>query len=135
METVFRNAIRLSKDPAIALRARQKDVMSFGMYGYALLCEGIDFAARDSRILGTVADVAFSRDDETALYTLEPLLSRNPADKVYRFALEFAFAAYQTLSRDVYSRSFGFSCLRAACAAPHAFVRWTGKSPADFRGG
>jgi AraC-like DNA-binding protein len=128
VETVFRNAFRLSKDPAIALRAGQRmHVISFGLYGYALLssptrADGIDFAAKYSRILGTVADVAFSRDDETALYTLEPLLSRNPIDDIYRFALEFAFAAYQTMNRDVYGRSFNFSRLRVAYPTP-AHVR------------
>jgi hypothetical protein len=38
METVFRNAIRLSKDPAIAFRAGQRmHIMAYGMYGYAVL--------------------------------------------------------------------------------------------------
>jgi AraC-like DNA-binding protein len=124
MEVVFRNAVRLSKDPAVAFRAgRRMRITAYGMYGYAVLssptrAEGIGFAAKYSRLLGTVADVVFSRDEDTATYTLAPLLSRNPADDVYRFALEFAFATLQTVSRDLYGRSFKFSRLRAAYPAP-----------------
>lgn len=129
VETVFRNALQLSQDPAVAFRAGQRmHIMAYGIYGYALLssptrADGIDFAAKYSRILGTVADMAFSRDEDSATYTLKPLLSRSPVDDVYRFAMEFTFAAYQTLSRDVYGGSFKFSCLRATYAAPaHARI-------------
>ncbi len=124
IETVFRNAIELSKDPAIAFRAGQRmHVRAYGMYGYAFLssptrAEGIGFAAKYSRILGTVADLSFARDDDTAMLALEPLLSRNPLDEVYRFAIEFAFSAYQTLSQDLYGRSFRFSCLRMVYPSP-----------------
>lgn len=129
VEIAFRNTIALSRDPAVALRAGQRmHVMAFGMYGYALLsspsrAEGIDFVAKYSRILGTIADVAFARDDDTATLTLEPLLPCNPADDVYRFALEFTFAAHQTMSRDIYGQSFGFSRLSAAYSEPaHAGI-------------
>lgn len=124
VQTVFRNAIQLSKDPAIAFRAGQRmHVMAYGMYGYALLsspsrAEGIDFTTKYSRILGTVADVVFSRDEDTATYTLEPLLSRNQNDDIYRFAIEFAFAALLTLCRDVHGGSFGIQRLRVAYPAP-----------------
>ncbi|HEX7920050.1 MAG TPA: AraC family transcriptional regulator [Bradyrhizobium sp.] len=122
--TVFRNAMRLSRDPAIAFRAGERmHVMAYGMYGYAMLSsptrtEVIDFAAKYGRILGTVADIDFTRKGDTVSCLLEPLLSRDPADDVYRFALEFAFATYQTLSRDVYGSSFRFSKLSAAYARP-----------------
>ncbi|WP_246669398.1 MULTISPECIES: AraC family transcriptional regulator [unclassified Bradyrhizobium] len=129
VETVFRNASRLSRDPAIAFRAGQRmHIMGYGMYGYALLssptrAEGIDFAAKYSRILGTVADATFSRDEDTATYVVEPIVSRNPVDDVYRFALEFAFATYQTLSRELYGTAFKFAAVRATYAAPpHARV-------------
>jgi AraC-like DNA-binding protein len=129
VETVFRNASRLSKDPAIAFRAGQRmHITAYGMYGYALLssptrAEGIGFAAKYGRILGTVADATFSRDEDTATYVLEPILSRNPLDGVYRSALEFAFATYQTLSRELYGTSFKFSCVRATYAPPsHAKI-------------
>jgi AraC-like DNA-binding protein len=124
VETVFRNATRLSNDPAIAFRAGQRmHVIAYGMYGYALLSsptreEGIEFAIKYSRHLGMVADVAFSRDDDTATYTLAALLSRNSARDVHRFALEFAFATCLTFSTDVYGPSFRFSCLRATYPQP-----------------
>lgn len=124
METAFRNAMRLSKDPAIAFRAgQQMHVMAYGMYGYALLSspsavQGIDLATKYSRAFGAIADVAFSRDEDNATYMLEPLFSRNMKDEVYRFAVEFAFAAWQTLSKDVYGNAFGFSQIRVAYPAP-----------------
>ena len=124
VETVLRNAVKLSKDPTIAFRAGERmHVMAYGMYGYALLssptrADGIGFVAKYGRILGTVADIAFARNGDTATYTLEPLLSRNPADDIYRFALEFAFATYQTMNRDVYGAGFKFSSLQAAYEAP-----------------
>ena len=52
IEIVVRNALRLSDDPAVALRAGQRmHVTTYGMYGYALLssathAEARDFAAR-----------------------------------------------------------------------------------------
>ena len=124
VETVFRNATKLSNDPGIAFRAGQRmHVIAYGMYGYALLSsptreEGIEFAIKYSRHLGMVADVAFSRDDDTATYTLAGLLSRNSPKAVYRFALEFAFATCLTFSTDVYGASFRFSALRATYPAP-----------------
>ena len=124
VEIVFRNALRLSDDTGIAFRSGQKmHVMSYGMYGYALLsspsrAHGIDFLAKYSRLLGTVADTDFLRDSDRASYRFEPLLSYNPSDAIYRFALEFAFSAFQTLSRDILGPSFTFSALRAAYPAP-----------------
>lgn len=124
VETVFRNAIQLSKDPAIAFRAGQKiHIMAYGLYGYALLssptrAEGIDFTTKYSRVLGAIADAVFSRDEDTAIFTLEPLLSRNHNDDIYRFAMEFTFAALLTLCRDVYGRSFGVLRVHSAYPAP-----------------
>ncbi|MBS0527963.1 MAG: AraC family transcriptional regulator [Proteobacteria bacterium] len=123
VETVFRNAARLTKDPTIALRAgRRMHVFSYGMYGYALLSsrtrvEGIELAIKYGRHLGMIADVAFSRDDDTATYTLDALLARHSARDVSRFALEFAFATCLTFNTDVYGPSFKFSCLRMTCPA------------------
>ena len=124
VEIVFRNALRLSKDPAIALRAGQRmHVMTYGMSGYALMssstpAEAIRFATKYGRDLGMVADIFFARDGDVATFVLGPLLSRNPADDLYRFVLEFAFATCQTLCKAVYGRAFEFSRLRAAYPPP-----------------
>lgn len=121
---VFSNAIELSKDPGIALRAGQRmHVFAYGMYGYALLssptrAKGIDFTAKYGRALGMAAEVAFARDEDTATYAFKAVVSRNPLDPVYRFALEFALASCQTISRDVYGHFFKFSSLSVAYPAP-----------------
>ncbi len=121
---VFRNAIALSKEPGIAFRAGLRmHVIAYGMYGYALLgspsrSAGIEFAVKYGRDVGMVADVTYLRDDDSAIYRLDSLLSFNPAADVYRFSLEFAFATAQTLNTEIYGRSFRFSCIRAAYAQP-----------------
>jgi AraC-like DNA-binding protein len=124
MEAVIRNALHLSKDPAIALRCGQRmHVNAFGMYGYAMLsspsyAHGIDIVVRYSRLIGSVVDIGFSRDADVATCTYDLLLSRNPADDVYRFAIEFTCAAQLTLSRDLYGDAFGFLRLNFMHAAP-----------------
>lgn len=124
VEKVFRNAIQLSNDSDIAFRAGQRmHVNAYGMYGYALLssptrAEGIDFTAKYGRALGMVAEVIFARDEDTATYTFESVLSSDPSDDLYRFILEFVLATCQTICRDVYGQSFRFSNLRIMHPAP-----------------
>jgi len=129
VEAVFRNAIRLSKDPTIALRAGERmNAAAYGIYGYALLssptrADCIDFVTKYGRSIGALADVELLRQGNTATCIFEPLLSRNPMDDIYRFALEFAFATYQTISRDLYGASFRFSGLRVTYPPPsHAGI-------------
>ena len=56
MLAVFRNALRLTPDPALALLAGQRmHVTAYGMYGYALLsspthADSVDFAVRHHRV-------------------------------------------------------------------------------------
>lgn len=124
MLTVFRNAMRLSSDPALALRAGQRmHVTAYGMYGYALLSSPTHSAAADLalkyyRVIGPVADVAFFQEDNTAIWVHEPILSQDPAEDLYRFAIEFQFASHVTLYKDLYGPSFRFSGVRVTYAAP-----------------
>ena len=124
MLTVFRNALRLSSDPALALRAGQRmHVTAYGMYGYALLSSpthaaAVDFAIKYHRVMGPVADISFSQEEGAASLTYEPVLSLDPTEDLYRFAMEFQFSSHRTLNKDLYGSSFEFSGVRAAYAAP-----------------
>jgi len=130
VEKVFRNAIQLSHGSDIAFRAGQRmHVNAYGMYGYALLssptrAEGIDFTAKYGRALGMVAEVVFSRDDETATYTFKSVLYRDPSDDLYRFALEFALATCLTMCRDIYGQSFKFTNLHIVYPTPRNAKRY-----------
>ncbi len=57
--------------------------------------------------LGPVAGaVAYERDGDVANYTFEVMLSTDPEDALYRFALEFALAAHLRLGRDLLGPDF-----------------------------
>ncbi len=124
VQTVFRNALRLSPAPALAFRAgRRMHVTSYGMYGYALLSSpnhaaSIDIAVRHHRVMAPVAELGFSREGDTAVFSYEPVLVTDPTDDLYRFAMEFQFASHLTLNADLYGASFRFSEVRAVHAAP-----------------
>ena len=141
MLAVFRNALALTPDPAAALLAGQRmHVTAYGMYGYALLSspthtDSVDFAVKHHRVMGPVADMAFSLEDNAVVYTYRPLLVPDPADPLYRFVTEFQFSSQLTLTTDLYGASFGFSQMRFAYPAPpHAAAyRKLFKCPVLFR--
>ncbi len=128
--TVFRNAARLATGPTTAFRAGTRmHLTAYGMYGYGLLSspthpDQVEFTLKYNRSMGPVAGpVAFSLQDGMAVYTYEVLLTPDPHDDLYRFALEFAYSAQLTMSRDLYGQGFGFAALHASCDAPaHAGV-------------
>ena len=137
---VFRNALRLSSDPALALRAGQRmRVTSYGLYGYALLSSpshaaSIDLGLKYHRVMGPVADVRFLEADGKAVFEYDPLLSTDPGDELYRALMEFHMASHVTLSRDLYGDQFRLSGLRAAYPAPAHARRYDAifKCPVHF---
>lgn len=124
MVTVFRNALRLSPDPAFALHAGQAmRVTSYGMYGYALMSSAShaaaqDFAVKYHRVMGPVAYMGLSFDGPNVVFTYDPILARDPRDALYRACVEFVFASHLTLNRDQYGPSFKFARVRVVYPAP-----------------
>jgi len=122
--TVFRNALRLCTRPALAVRAGARmHVTAYGMYGYALLssrlcAEVLDFSSRYRRVIGPLADLFYDRQQAPGVCRFEPLLSSDPGDPLYRFALEFTCAAHLTITRDLFGSAFGCEALRVAYPAP-----------------
>ena len=112
IETVLRNAARLSQDPAFALRAgRRMHITAYGMYGYAVLssptaAESVAFGLKYHRVAGPVVDMAFSSDGETGVYTYEPLLWPDPTQELYRLAVEFMLASHLTVFQDLRGQRF-----------------------------
>lgn len=124
LETVFRNAMRLSKAPDIALRAgRRMHVTAYGMYGYAILssptvAESIAFSVKCHRVSGSLVDMAFSSHGEAGVYAYEPLLWPDPTQDLYRFALEFTLASHLTVMQDVLGPTLRPLRVGVAYAAP-----------------
>jgi hypothetical protein len=124
LDQVFRNALHLSANPAIALRAGQRlHITAYGMYGYALMSsatytEAFAFAARYSSVIGPLSNTVFSRDDKTVTYTCEPLHWPNPAEDIYRFVVEFALSTHLTVARDLRGQSGRFSRVDLVYPAP-----------------
>lgn len=124
LETVFRNALRLSKDPAIALRAgRRMHITAYGTYGYAGLCapsvgDAIAFGVKYHRISGSVVDMAFSSDGKTVVYAYEPLIWSDPSQDLYRFAIEFALASHLTVTQDLLGKATKPMRVNVAYAPP-----------------
>jgi AraC-like DNA-binding protein len=124
LEIVCNNTLRLTRDPAIGLRAGERmHLTALGMYGYALLSSatfeaGIDFAFKYHRVIGPLCDFTSARDGGSVVYTCEPLLWHDPSDAIYRFASEFSFSIHLTVARDQLGASFNPSQLSLRYAAP-----------------
>jgi AraC-like DNA-binding protein len=122
--TVFRNALRLSRDPAVALRAGARmHITAYGIWGYALLssrtcAEMLEFAVKYRRVIGPMADMRYDHAADPSVCAFEAVLTPDPRDELHRFAIEFTYAAHQTLSRDIYGDGFGFSAVRVAYPEP-----------------
>ena len=122
--TVFRNVIQLARDPAIALRAgAHMRLTAYGMFGYALLsspthAQAMEFAVKYNRATGPVAEIGYTRADGKETFHYDVLLSSDPYDALYRFALELTLSSHLTLCRDLYGESFAFCAVRAVYPAP-----------------
>ncbi len=123
-DTAFRNALRLSRDSTIALRAGQRmHITAHGMYGYALMssptyADAVDFSARYFRVMGPLTDIACASDDGSVRYTCEPVHWHDPTQPIYRFVVEFALSMHLTVAQDMAGDSFAFSRVDLAYAAP-----------------
>ncbi|MCB1414501.1 MAG: AraC family transcriptional regulator [Xanthobacteraceae bacterium] len=125
IDLVVQRALKLTSDPAIALRAGERmHVTAYGMYGYALLSsatndEARDFAARYIRVVGPFCDFRVAAETSEAMaFVIEPLHWPDPADDRHRFAVEFALSAHLTATRDHVGSDFAFSRVMLDYPAP-----------------
>lgn len=124
MLLVCRNALALSKDPLIALRAGGRmHIAACGIYGYALLsspshAHAVNFAIKYDRMLGQFADMAFATVEGRATWTLASTIPTNDTDPLYRFILEFKLAGTLTVMKDLYGPDFRFAGIHVKYPAP-----------------
>jgi len=124
LDRVIRNALRLSKDSAVALRAGQRmRITTYGMYGYALLSsptytDARDFSDRYIRVIGPFCDASNAYDGTSVLCTIEPRHWVDPTEDAYRFAVEFGLSAHLMTARDLVGPSFRFAHVAVAYATP-----------------
>ena len=124
LDIVIRNALRLSNDPAIALRAGQRmHITAYGMYGYALMssathADAREFAARYIGVVGPFCDFSYSYSGKTAIVTFQPLHWSKPTLAVHRFAVEFALSAHLTTLRDRHGPEVAFLHVTLDYSAP-----------------
>jgi AraC-like DNA-binding protein len=127
LDLVIRNALRLSGDPAMALRAGLRmHVTAYGMYGYALLssathAEAREFAAKYIRVVGPFCDFTVTPGETIVSVVFDPLHWPNPTEDLHRFAVEFALSAHLTATRDRLGPQFAFTrVLLDFAPPPHA---------------
>jgi AraC-like DNA-binding protein len=124
LDRVIRNALRLSKDSTVALRAGQRmHITTYGMYGYALLssptyADARNFSDRYIRVIGPFCDASNAYDRTSVLCTVEPRHWVDPTEGAYRFAVEFALAAHLMIARDLVGPSFRYSLVAVVYPPP-----------------
>lgn len=105
--TVFGNALALSPDPAIALRAgRRIHMTNYGLYGYALVSQptirdSFEFAVRHHKLATPTVNMRLREDGPVAAWVIESAFELDRASDLYRFIIEFQFAINLSLSKDM----------------------------------
>ena len=127
IDSVIRNALRLSNNPTVALRAGQRlRITATGMYGYALLSsptqlEARAFAAKYIRVTGALCDFSVESNENVVTINFQPMYWPGSNEYMHRFAVEFALSAHQVATGDWVGPHFAF--LRVFLdyeAPPHA---------------
>ena len=121
LETVYRNVIKLSKDPAIGLHAGQHiRVTHYGMYGYALLSsanlrDAIEFALKYHELATPTVGMSLHIEEDVAIIHLESLID---IEDLIVFNLEFQFSLILSLCRDIIGKQFIVQEIRTAYPQP-----------------
>ena len=95
----WRNAIRLSSDPRLAFRVGlSMHVSVYGMYGYAILCSAdfrktMDFCVKYHVLATPLVALSFAEQDQSAIWTIDPIIQSSLDDRLYRFIVEMQLGA------------------------------------------
>jgi Arabinose-binding domain of AraC transcription regulator, N-term len=110
--TACRNALRLSRDPSLALRIGLSiHVSAYGMYGYAILCSAdfrktMSFCVRYHVLATPLVALSFAERDGFAIWTIDPIFHRLVDEPLYRFIVEMQMGVHMSLHRDVMGAPF-----------------------------
>lgn len=127
---VYSNAIALSPDPAIALRAgRHIHMTNYGLYGYALVSsptirDSFEFAVRYHKLATPTVTMHLWEEGGLAAWVIESAFELDRASDLYRFIIEFQFAINLSLSKDMIGDQARPSEVRASYPAPHYANRY-----------
>ncbi len=127
----YRNALRVTRDPAIALEAGARmRVTTYGMYGYAMmssanLAEALAFSIKYHEMATPTVRMAIEHDDDeaTAMATAEDVLG-DP--EILAFNLELQLSLMLSLIRELVGDRFALSEVRASYPEPAHAERYTG---------
>lgn len=123
---VYRNAVRLSKDPFFALRTGLKThVAAYGMYGFAILSstsfrDTMQFVVRYHQLANPLVRIRFSETTNMAAWTIEPIAHPAIDRRLYRFIVELQFGVHISLHRDVMGPTFAPAALLTTFDAARA---------------
>lgn len=109
LQAAYRNALKLSRDPAFAVRLGQStQVTTYGIYGYALLSSPdqrtlYDLVLKYHRLMLATADLSFHEDaaDGIGIWTITPLNVRPADHRLYRFIVELYIGTLLAMARDI----------------------------------
>jgi len=123
LATVYRNAVRVSRDPAIALEAGARmRVTTYGMYGYAMMSSGnlgeaLAFSIKYHEMATPTVRMSLDHDDDeaTAILAIEDLLGE---EELFAFNLELQLSLALSLMRELIGEEFALSRVRASYPRP-----------------
>lgn len=122
--TVYGNALRLSRDPGLAIKAGKRiRITHFGMYGYALLSsptprDAIDFAIKYRSLAATLLGLRFDETECDAFWEFSDVLSLGTQSDLFRFVLEFQLGTQLSVHGDIFGRPVTPTEIRVTYAAP-----------------
>lgn len=120
----YRAGAEIEEIPLLALRAgHSMHVTACGIFGYALMSsaspqDAIDFATKYQSILGPGVESGYRREGDQVVWTLEPFMTKDPTDPVYRFAIEYHLAISSNLLRDAIDPACTFREIQVSYARP-----------------
>jgi len=119
----YRNAVHVSRDPAIALEAGARmRVTTYGMYGYAMMSstnlrEALEFAIKYHEMATPTVRMLIDRDDDeaTAILAVEDVLED---EEIFVFNLELQLSLALSLVRELIGEDFALSGVRTSYPKP-----------------
>ena len=137
---LFRNVLRLSREPGVGLRIGQRQRLSdFGVFGYALstsatLGEAIAFGIRHVKLVGPVLEKSFRVEDRVAIFEGHDVIALG---ELLPLVSEFWFSSFHTLGGRILERPFPTSRLLLPYPAPAHAALYSDvfQCPVEFNAG